>query len=347
MDLMTLTSNKKRPLIRRISRPSPINSLDHDVLSAIFSLLDDCFDLTNCSLVCKTWSSVITKSKQWQMGLVKGLCLEEMAVEPHRLALQQSRRINVDQWKAHAANVDQCRKENELLLTDGRDKVMRLWSVKSHKSVYKFEGEYGPLVDFDFDESTIVGLVGSKNSRICVWRCNDIIGMTRVLNPLKGDQSFVGLLVLAGGGRCVTMSSGLIVFAGSTSGYVYCWDLRTRKSLWNTRVSGDAVFSVQQLRNATSTLVVGGADGVLRLVDHNTGEVVSRIVLDTGYCALPSSISTRSTTSVLVQRLRGRRLSADAVVDDIPTPPITCVAVGMKKVITTHNRDYIRTWKFN
>ncbi|KAL6211010.1 hypothetical protein ACLB2K_016239 [Fragaria x ananassa] len=100
MDLMTLASNKKRPLIRRISRPSPINSLDHDVLSAIFSFLDDCFHLTNCSLVFKTWSSVITKSKllaglyykQWLMGLVKGLCLEEMAVEPHRLALQQSRR---------------------------------------------------------------------------------------------------------------------------------------------------------------------------------------------------------------------------------------------------------------
>ncbi|KAL6217811.1 hypothetical protein ACLB2K_011028 [Fragaria x ananassa] len=75
-------SNKKTP-VRRITRPSPINSLDDDVLSIIFSLLDDCFDLINCSLVCKTWSSVITKSKLLaaQMGLVKGLCLEEMITE--------------------------------------------------------------------------------------------------------------------------------------------------------------------------------------------------------------------------------------------------------------------------
>ncbi|KAL6209029.1 hypothetical protein ACLB2K_019972 [Fragaria x ananassa] len=284
MDLMTLASNKKTTLTR-ITRPSPFNSLGDDVFSIIFSLLDDCFDLINCSLVCKTWSSVITKSKLLaaQMGLVKGLCLEEMITETHRLALQQSSRINVDQWKAHAASFYECRKNNALLLTGGRDKVMRLWSVNSHKSVYTFVREYkihleyGHLADFDFDESKIVGLV-EKNSRrfICVWSRN-----------------------------------------------------------------------VQQLRNAAaSDLVVGGADGVIRVLDHNTGEVMSRIVLDTGYCALPSSTS--STTRAPVQRLRGRRLSADAVVDDdIRPPPITSLAVGMKKVITTHDTDYVRTWKFD
>ncbi|KAK9944614.1 hypothetical protein M0R45_010174 [Rubus argutus] len=435
---LTLASHKKRP----IRRPSPINALDHDVLSKIFSLLEDCFDLTNCSLVCKTWSGVITKSKLvealyyklWHMGLVKGgHCLEEMVVEPHRLALHQGRRINIDQWKAHSANIDQCRKKNGFLLTGGRDKVMRLWSLKSDTCVYKFEGEYevpseyGPLVDFDFDASKIVGLVGSKNSRICLWSRS---GVARVLNPLKGKGNFpkaicmrycdpeavvgcadgtarvfdmyshqcsqilrmhgskvpvtcLGLcddygassLILAGGGSRITISSGLLqhtvtelcmdylagdkirtlcynpcgdedrsVFAGSTGGYVYGWDLRTGRRLWKTQVSRSAVCSVQHLRNDGSTLVVGGVDGVLRLVDQNTGKVNSRIVLDTGYCVLPS---TSSANSAPVQRLRGRRLAEDAQLDDIPTPPITCLTVGMKKVITAHNRDYIRTWKFN
>lgn len=370
------------------------------------------------------------------MGLVKGLCLEEMAGVTHRLALHRSPRIDVDQWKGHSANIDQCRKKNGLLLTGGsRDKFMRLWSLEeSHKCVYRFRGEYrvpvdyGSLVDFDFDESKIVGLVGSNNSRICIWRRNE---MTRVLNPFKCKGTFpkglcmrycdpeavVGcadgttrvfdmyssqcsrilrmhdsevpvtclglrdedsrLLILAAGGSSITMSSGLLpdhelaaklhvageirtlsynpcgddktVFAGSRDGYVYGWDLRTCRLLWETKVSWGAVCSMQHRRNDSSTLVVGGADGMLRLLDQNTGEVITKIVLDTGYCVLPSTspASSGGCYQNRVQRLRGRRCSPDAPIDSVPSPPITCLAVGMKKVITTHSRDYIRSWEFN
>ena len=40
----------------------------------------------------------------------------------------------------------------------------------------------------------------------------------------------------------------------------------------------------------------------------------------------------------------------DTRIDDIPRivrPPITCLAVGMNKVVTTHNTKYIRLWKFS
>ncbi|KAM5562956.1 F-box/WD-40 repeat-containing protein [Rosa sericea] len=442
-DFALASNNKKRPK----RGPPPNNALDHDVLSAIFSLLDCCQDLVSCSLVCKTWRTAITKCrcfkaldhKQRQMGLVRGLCLEEMAGVTHRLALLQSRRINVDQWKGHSANIDQCRKKDGLLLTgSSRKKFMRLWSLEeSRKCVYKFQGEYrvpvgyGPLVDFDFDESKIVGLVGSKNSQICIWRRS---GMTRILNPFKCKGTFpkglcmsycdpeavVGcadgtarvfdmyssrcsqilrmhdpevpvtclglsdegsrLSILAGGGSSITVSSVLLpdhefaaklhiagdiktlsynpcgndrtVFAGSSNGYVYGWDLRTRRLLWETRVSWGAVCSMQHRRNDASTLVVGGMDGVLHLVDQNTGKVVTKIVLDTSYCVLPSSKPASSSSggcyqNMVIQRLRGKRISPDADIVSIPAPPITCLAVGMKKLITTHDRDYIRTWKFN
>ncbi|KAM5552092.1 hypothetical protein ABKV19_026782 [Rosa sericea] len=309
-----------------------------------------------------------------------------------------------------------------LLLTGIGDKVMRLWSLESYKCV----GEYPipdkvPLVDFDFDESKIVGLVGS---RICIWRRNGIRsifpsregtfpkglcmrysdpdavvgcvdGTARVFDMYSQQCSQI-VKVHAGPVTCLCLSDDQLIlsgsslgsitvsnllsdqrvaelrsthstdirtlcynpsphrlFAGSTDGYVFCWDLRTRRCLWETRVSPNVVYSMQHLRNDESSLVVGGIDGVLRILDQNTGEVVSRFVLE-GNLLSSSSSSSSSHQNVVgsgtVQRMTGRRLSQNASIDSIPRssrPPITCLAVGMKKVITTHNNKYIRTWKFN
>ena len=116
-------------------------------------------------------------------------------------------------------------------------------------------------------------------------------------------------------------------------------------------MSPNVVYSMQHLRNDASSLAVGGIDGVLRILNQNTGEVLSRIVLEGNLLSTSSSSSHQNIVgSGTVQRMTGRRLSQDASIDSIPRssrPPITCLAVGMKKVITTHNNKYIRTWKFN
>ncbi|XP_021802081.1 F-box/WD-40 repeat-containing protein At3g52030 [Prunus avium] len=431
MDL-SLAGDKKRP--RRSSRaraPTTVGSFQHDIFCIIFSFLD-CFDLASCSVVCKSWSAIINKSKllqllyckRWQTGLLGSSnrskeCpeeswkdyLEEMAVERHRLALQEGR-IRVDHLRGHSVGGEQCRTKMGLLLTGVGDKVMRLWSLESYKCV----GEYPipdkvRLVDFDFDESKIVGLVGT---RICIWRQNGISrmfpshegtfskglcmrycdpeavvgcedGTVRVFDmysrkcsqiirahegPVKclclsDDQLIlsgsslggVTLSALSSGERVVKLrsqdSSGIKtlcfnpcshqVFAGTATGYGFCWDLRMGL-LWKTRVSQNSVYSMQHQRNDASTLAVGGIDGVLRLLNQNTGEVISRCILD-GYLS-PSSQNTLGAT----QRTRGRRLSEDTAIDSILRscrPPITCLAVGMKKVITTHNSKYIRIWKFD
>lgn len=124
-----------------------------------------------------------------------------------------------------------------------------------------------------------------------------------------------------------------------------CLSCRTMKSLWETRISPNVVYSLQHLQNDTSTLVVGGIDGALRVLDQNTGEVLSRCVMDIG-----SASSSSNKVSGVIERNEGRRLSAGCCIDRIPKtirPPITCLAVGMKKVVTTHNSKYIRLWKFN
>jgi hypothetical protein len=116
------------------------------------------------------------------------------------------------------------------------------------------------------------------------------------------------------------------------------------RSVWETRVSPNVVYSLQHLRNDASTLVVGGIDGVLRILDQNTGKVLSSCVVG------GNMLSSSQNTNGGPEGRKGRRVSEDIRIDTIPRtarPPITCLAVGMKKVVTTHNSRYIRLWKFN
>ncbi|XWS77386.1 hypothetical protein CRYUN_Cryun01aG0257000 [Craigia yunnanensis] len=402
--------------------------LEHDILCIIFSFLD-VFDLVRCTAVCKSWNAVIKKSKllqvlyfklrrdssesnssgqSWQLGL------EEVAMKHHRLSLLRGR-IDIHQWKAHSVGVDQCRMKMGLLLTGVGDKVMRLWSLDSYKCMEEYHiPDTFPLVDFDFDESKIVGLLGT---RVGIWRRNGkrsifpshegtfskglcmryidpeaVIGCedgtarvfdmysrtcSRIIKMHAGPVTCASLsddqLILSGSSlgsvsisslssdqRVSTLrstdSAGCIrtlcfnpcshlVFAGTTIGYTYCWDLRTMKSLWETRISSNVIYSLHHLRNDKLTLVVGGIDGVLRVLDQNTGEVLSSCVIgDEGMT------SSSGNMHVFIEKKKGIRLSEDTQIDRIPRtarPPITCLAVGMKKVVTAHNGKHIRIWKFN
>lgn len=116
------------------------------------------------------------------------------------------------------------------------------------------------------------------------------------------------------------------------------------RQLWGTRVSPNVVYSLQHMQNDTSTLAVGGIDGILRFLDQNQGNIISCCVRE------ENLISTYQSPSGAIQRMKGRRICQDAFIDNIPKsarPPITCLAVGMKKIVTTHNSRDIRMWKFN
>lgn len=334
-------------------------------------------------------------------------------MDRHRFSLQEGS-IDIYQWKGHLARVNQCRMKVGLVLTSGGDKVMRLWSVDSYKCLDEyFLPDRASLIDFDFDESKVVGLV---ETRICIWRrngkrnifssregeiskgscmcyvdpeavvgCED--GRARVfdmysrkwskivkihdgpvtclslsddqiivsgsstgsitISDLSSDQRVATLRSFSSAGistLCFNSSSPLL-FSGSTAGQASCWDLRTMRTLWHTRVSPNVIYSMHHLRNYTSTLVIGGIDGVLRIVDQNTGEVLSSCILDKN-----SSESIRPEASNKVAtRKKGRRISEDTRLDLMPKafrPSINCLAVGFQKVVTTHDDNYIRVWKF-
>ena len=119
---------------------------------------------------------------------------------------------------------------------------------------------------------------------------------------------------------------------------------RTMRCLWQTRASPNVIYSMHHLRDHTSTLVMGGIDGVLRIVDEISGKVLSGCILDQNTSGW---VSTEASNKL--SRKKGRRIAEDTKLDLMPKtsrPSINCLAVGFQKVVTTHDDNYIRVWKF-
>ncbi|XP_020589015.1 F-box/WD-40 repeat-containing protein At3g52030 [Phalaenopsis equestris] len=141
-------------------------------------------------------------------------------------------------------------------------------------------------------------------------------------------------------------SHSYLLYAGSTAGYVHCWDLRTQRSLWETRVSPNVIYSMRHLVTDSSTLAVGGLDGVLRILNQSTGEILSCFIMDPCTKLDGSSVS----RSPLKIKMKGITIPADTEIHRIPRdrrPPITCLGVGLRKIVTAHNEKYLRLWRFH
>lgn len=98
--------------------------------------------------------------------------------------------------------------------------------------------------------------------------------------------------------------------------------------------------------NDTSILAVGGLDGVLRILDQSTGEILRSYFVDRrGAWTICSKSQNQN-----IEKKQAVSLAEDLRVDTIPRnsrPPITCLAVGMKKIVTTHGGNFVRLWRFN
>nr|CAD1820107.1 unnamed protein product [Ananas comosus var. bracteatus] len=214
---------------------------------------------------------------------------------------------------------------------DGRACVFDMYS-RSCSRIIRLQN--GPVTCLTItDEQLIVG--GSTFGTIAVA---DLTSGER-LAFLKSSFAPTGMKSLS-----FNMNS-FLLFAGSTSGYAHCWDLRTLRPLWEMRVSPNVIYSTHHLNNDTSMLAVGGLDGVLRILNQNTGETLKSFIIDPGN-TVPISSKVKHQA---IEKRRVRSLSEDIPVDSIPRhlrPPITCLSVGMKKIVTTHNENFIRLWRF-
>ncbi|XP_031113760.1 F-box/WD-40 repeat-containing protein At3g52030 [Ipomoea triloba] len=406
------------------ARRTRIQDLSDDSLGMIFSFLD-LTGVIRCSVVCSSWRKVIHRQYQQlqkndpddhgQISLPTR-SFNEIAMLAHRVAFEDTP-AKVFQWRGHSVGVNQCRMKMGHFLTGVGDKVMRLWSAESYKCLDEYVlPDKAPLIDFDFDESKVVGLVGT---RICIWSrtetrsilssrdalfpkglcmryvdpeaaigCED--GKVRIFDlysrkltqiikmhdapvtclSFSDDQLLFGgssqgrsiaLLDLSSGQQVSLLGSTYAsvgiktlcfnpgsnyLFAGSTAGHACCWDLRKQnRTLWEERVSPNVLYSMHHLRNDKSTLVIGGIDGVLRVVDQDSGEVIATHIME-------ESSSSRSASRPSDRNLtvrKAKKISSSDRIDLMSKacrPRITCLAVGMRKVVTTHNDNYIRVWKF-
>ncbi|XP_042013268.1 F-box/WD-40 repeat-containing protein At3g52030-like [Salvia splendens] len=354
---------------RRVSLTT-IDALGADTLFMIFTFLD-LVHLIRCSAVCHSWRAVITKLKLLQLQYHKqhqadsasvsdlsnysekliNIQMEQLAMGQQRSSLQGGH-VSVFQWKAHSVGFTKCRMKMGLILTGVGDKVMRLWSAESCKGLDEYQlPDRAPLIDFNFDEGKI-----EKNMIVSVNSIRGIlVGIPTKLEflrrPYRDFLATVTTLLLhtelsmgRGSGiktMCLSPNS-YSLFCGSSTGYASCWDLRTMRRKWETRVSPNVLYSMQHLRNDASTLVIGGIDGVVRIVDQGSGNVLSRIIMEN------SSESSRSMDkNKLIQKKKGIRLTEDDRIDLLPNRlPITCLAAGMQKVVTAQSDKCIRVWKF-
>jgi WD40 repeat protein len=118
-----------------------------------------------------------------------------------------------------------------------------------------------------------------------------------------------------------------LLFAGTTTGFVYCWDLRTHQELWRIRAHRSVVTSMHSQAYAPSTLLTGSMDGVVKLFDCNSGTMLKAFK---PICEPPSVHSASSTPNVLnAQRLQTQQSSTTQA-------PILCARLGMTQVLTSH-----------
>ncbi|XP_038989800.1 F-box/WD-40 repeat-containing protein At3g52030 isoform X4 [Phoenix dactylifera] len=219
---------------------------------------------------------------------------------------------------------------------DGRARIFDMYSGSCSRIIrYMLEEQgiscmimhSGPVTCLATDDQLILG--GSTFGSVTLA---DLSSGER-LGFLKSSFSPTGMKSM-----CFNPHS-FLLFAGSTAGYAHCWDLRTLRPLWEVRASSNVIYATQHLSSDTSTLVVGGLDGVLRILNQSTGEIISSLVVNA---------SLKDNKEVVEKK--ASVLSGVSFVESIPRclrPPITCLAVGMRKVVTTHNEKFVRVWRFH
>ena len=111
------------------------------------------------------------------------------------------------------------------------------------------------------------------------------------------------------------------------------------------RPSSNVIYSVHHLPGDTSSLAVGGIDGVLRFLNQRTGEILASYVIVNNGDATPAL----GKKSKEIMQFKATSLPNDAQIDGIPRrqrPSITCLAMGMRKVVSMHGDKFIRVWRF-
>ena len=271
--------------------------------------------------------------------------LVEVAISPDRSRMATAGRGGAFIWdfqsgtvlhrlEGHHAQVSKAcfSPDNQLLLTGGRDRVIRAWDVQSGLEVRSFHGHPGEIMNLAFapDGESFVSAGGSAR----VWS----LATGDLLHSLVVTSAFISRAVFTPeGNRVVTSTS-------SVTNDVRVWDLATGQTI---RSFGSQVSTLAFV--ADGRLITGGQDLAVNVWDIEKGQVIRELPGATQVlvniagstnssaviagCADGRIITWDASTGVALHNFVGERLVAMAAIP------------GTNQVLTGHTDNLVRVKK--
>ncbi|XP_012280432.1 WD repeat domain-containing protein 83 [Orussus abietinus] len=157
--------------------------------------------------------------------------------------------------------------DSSQLISCGSDKSVILWDVATGSPVRRLRGHAGPVTTVRFNEESSMAVSGSRDNAVMCWDIRSkSFEPTQVLKEAKDSISSVRV-------------SDHEILSGSFDGRIRRYDIRVGEVL--TDYIGDAVTCASFTRDG-QCIVVSCADGVIRLMDKDSGELLGEF---TGHSA--------------------------------------------------------------
>ncbi|XP_060826746.1 WD repeat domain-containing protein 83 [Bombus pascuorum] len=171
--------------------------------------------------------------------------------------------------------------DSSQIVSCGLDKSVIVWDVATGTPVRRLRGHAGPVNTVRFNEESSMVISGSRDNSVMLWDVRSkTLEPAQCLNEAKDSVSSVRV-------------SDHEILTASFDGKIRRYDIRVGELY--TDYMGDAVTCASFTRDG-QCIVVSCADGVVRLMDKDSGELLGEF---TGHVAnnlcLESSVDTQDT----------------------------------------------------
>ncbi|KAI5082896.1 hypothetical protein GOP47_0002639 [Adiantum capillus-veneris] len=138
------------------------------------------------------------------------------------------------------------------------------------------------------------------------------------------------------------------MLVGCTSkGSVYAWDVRKQKLLWTVRIGANCIASLHSPSYDATTLVTGGINGVITILDMGSGAVLRKFVVAHDETQTKgNSLNKSKGNSGVAEHAQAKITYSSKGIPSNIRPPILCLKAGMTRIVTTHPDGMIRVWHF-
>ena len=169
------------------------------------------------------------------------------------------------------------RADGKYFVTGGKDKTVKIWSAQTYEVLVNFDQNDAAVYAVAFVPEDNMIVSGSADTVLRSWRVTESVGEA-------GNLQTQGALVRVYNGHqgavyaidCGTRNNQVIVVSGSADKSVIVWDFRSGSRLNTFTDSAEEIYAVD-LSADGAYVAAGGRDGVARVWDLSTGELVAAL----------------------------------------------------------------------